>query len=183
MIGDTGRINQRATRDVRRQKRISGGQMRFSQAPLRRIYGGAGGRLRTGLPLSEQGIFGILSWKQGACPPLSTETSNFSRPFQRLIPLSCYSPIRDFESPFQGRRIAGSRVAISRIRGRTSFVPTAATKGAGLTGLGCHAAASLSERMAAGKPRSANSSRSWHLPLSGAQRSKLERRDGRSSAK
>lgn len=36
---------------------------------------------------------------------------------------------------------------ISRIRGRTSFVPTAATKGAGLTGQGCHASASLSERM------------------------------------
>src|SRR6516165_10274804 len=67
--------------------------------------GGAGSRLANGLPLQEQGIFVILSGKQGACTPTSAETGNFSRPLQKLRASGANFPviraIRAFNGDFR----------------------------------------------------------------------------------
>jgi hypothetical protein len=110
----------------------------LEEVNLDRLRGCAGSRLRTGLAFSEQGIFLILSRKQGACTPTSTETSNFSKPFQRLRASGAHFPVirwirelnnhfREDQSPEQGRH--------SPDQGRMSLVSTAATKGCFLNAL------------------------------------------------
>ena len=90
-------------------------------------------------PFSEQGFFLILSRKQGACAPTSTETSNFSRLFQRLRASGAHFPVirwirelndhfREAESPGAGSPFAGSGPYEPRVY--------RSNKGAGPSGLG-----------------------------------------------
>jgi hypothetical protein len=95
------------------------------------------GERKLGLAVSEQGIFVILSGKQGACTPTSTETGILAGYFSGLGHQGAHFPvirsIRELDAHFrdanhweQGRH--------SQDQGRMNLVAMAATKGAGPPG-------------------------------------------------